>query len=274
MKRVLLVILAAGCAQGGRATSDAPWGSDADTVDSPRPIDAPEIDARVIDAPMIDAPPPIDAMIDAPPPIDAMIDASPPIDAMIDAPIMVDAPIDAPMVDAPIDAPCVPVVTQLLVNPAFDQSPAGTGWTSHPIDSGYPIVTGQDGPPEVSAPYKAWLGGITSGSDYIYQQVTIPPNTTKLELGGYWFVGSEETTSTSVYDTALLMLTTTGNTTIQIVGGFNNLNEVAAWQPFLYTFPQDLSGQTVRLRIESDNDSSYETSFWFDSFALKATHCP
>jgi hypothetical protein len=45
--------------------------------------------------------------------------------------------------------------------------------------------------------------------------------------------------------------------------------------PFNHTFSQDLSGQTVRVRFTSKNDSSYSTSFFFDTFALTAIHgCP
>lgn len=248
MKRVLLVISVAGCAQGGRATSDAPWGSDAEGVDSPLPIDALSIDAPPSDAPVL---------VDAPP-------------------VLVDAPIDAP----PIDAPCTPVSTQLLVNPTFDATPIGTGWVQVPFLANSPLITAPvtGAPPAQTILYYAWLGGYTGfgddATDWLYQDVTVPPNTTALTLTGYYYVVTNESSSSTVYDFALLELLATDNTLIQTVGGLSNLTPTTAWMPFQLTFTPDLSGQTVRLSMASLNDDSFGTHFWFDSFALTATHCP
>jgi hypothetical protein len=47
------------------------------------------------------------------------------------------------------------------------------------------------------------------------------------------------------------------------------MDVILSWQLF-----DDLSGQTVRLRIESNSDEAAQTSFHFDTLALTATHCP
>jgi hypothetical protein len=196
------------------------------------------------------------------------------VEALSDAPM---AQSDAPTAqsDAPMsDAPCVPVVTQLLVNPAFDEAPRGKGWAEQPIYPDTPIIDFDEYSNAHSAPYMAWLGGWDGGgADYLYQQVTIPANTTQLRLYGYWIVASTEPGS-SVVDTGLVSLTTTTDATIQDVRRFSNLDAVSSWQLFDYTFPQDLSGQTVRLRFESHGNGFYWTSFSFDTLALTATHCP
>ena len=164
-------------------------------------------------APHPDAPPDAAPLPDAPP-----IDAPPPIDA-------------AP-VDAPIDA-CVPITTELLANPVFDLSPAGTMWTEVPIDPMYPPIT-SDGFTAHTAPYKAWMGGITgddegvaSVTDQIYQNVTVPANTTQLVLTGYYVVGTNET-GTTVYDTGSVDLLQTNGTPIENVMSLNNVTTTAA----------------------------------------------
>lgn len=254
-----VVLLAAGCAKGRSGLTD-----DGGVVDGPS---GGRVDARVIDAPERPDAAPIDAApIDAPPPV---IDAPPP---MIDAP--------PPMVDAavPPDA-CVPVVTELLANGAFDASPLGTGWVQSPYDSSLPIITSDDGPVEHTAPNKAWLGGFESdfldtADDQMYQQVTVPAGTTQLVLTGVYWVGTDETPGTTIYDAATVAFTQTNGTLIVNAMSLTNLTPTAGWTPIEYVVPANLSGQTIRLRFASTNDFLNATSFWFDTLSLKATHCP
>jgi hypothetical protein len=200
-------------------------------------------------------------------------DAKIPKDAAIDA--RPDARPDAPP-DAPPDA-CIPVTTQLLQNPVFDLTPMGMGWTEQLIQSGYPLITAQDGVPEHTAPYKAWLGGFTGNgvTDVLYQDVAIPPLTTQLVLTGYYDVRTNESSGSTVYDSASMSLTQTNGTPIVTMLSMSNLTPRSAWTLFTHTFAQNLSGQTVRLRLTSSNDTSYTSSFYFDTFSLMATHgCP
>lgn len=272
-----LFAIAGACAKGdgGRAQIDAAPGTADAPVDS-KPIDS---------APLPDTPPPIDSPMADAPMIDAMVDA-PIIDApMIDAP-MIDAPmIDAPMVDAMVDAAmpdaCVPVASELLANPAVDLSPMGTGWQQTVIDAAAPLITDEDGITEHSAPYKVWLGGIVapnlgqSVTDVLWQDVAVPAGTTQLTLSYYVAVATgESATDTNVYDTASVAITQTNGTVIASVASYSNRTPIATWTQVTFNVPQNLSGQTVRLRLTSSNDFSLATSFWFDSFNLTATHCP
>lgn len=251
MKRALILVAIAGCASGSAKPGDASV-TDAKTIDGGESFVDAAIDAPLIDAPPIDAP-----MIDAP---------------MIDAPIL----IDAPMIDAPPDA-CVPVVTELLVNPVFDLSPVGTGWQQTLIHPAAPLVTGDDGIAEHTAPYKAWLGGIeaetASVTDVLWQDVTVPAGTTQLVLTGYYEVRTSETTAI-LYDTASFDLTMTNGTPIQNLRSLSNLTPTTAWTAITHTFTQNLAGQTVRLRMTSSNDFLNVTNFFFDTLSLRATHCP
>ncbi len=254
MRYGLAAALLAGCASGQGATpSDAHGGG---------------VDAKVYLDGQIEGNP------DAPPHIDAAIDAPPHIDAAIDAHV-----VDAHMVDAPPDA-CVPITTELLANPAFDLTPVGTGWTEQNIDNAYPIITADDGIVEQSAPYKAWMGGLsgsdentTSVTDQLYQDVTVPANTTSLVLTGYREVRTTET-GTSVYDTGNVDLLQTNGSPIEAILAENNAAPTTAWTPFSHTFTANVAGQTVRLRFTTTNDITNATSFYFDTLSLKATHCP
>ncbi len=258
MKRLLaLGAVLAGCASGSRP------GVGADASD---PHDAPAADAAQTH----------DAPIDAAPTHDAPADAEP-IDARM---------VDARMVDAappPPDA-CVPVQTQLLANPTFDLTPAGTGWTQTLIDPNFGDIITSFGATPQSAPFQAFLGGITGDqeseatvTDFLTQDIAIPPGTTKLELTGFFVVGTAETVTFAV-DTSDVAITKTDGTPIEDVLALSNLNASAAvaYAPFdhVFTSVAALAGSTVRLRFTSTNDQTLSTGFEFDTLALTATHCP
>lgn len=258
MKRVLALVVVGGCASGSATLNQ----EDAAVVDAVRidaAIDAPMIDGRMIDAPMVDA------MIDAP---------------VIDAP-MIDAPmIDALMIDAPPDA-CVPLDTELLANPALDLTPISTGWQQTVIDPAYPLITGDGTLVAHSVPYKAWLGGIVSNgfpatvTDVLYQDVVVPAGTTQLVLTAYYEVRSgEDPIETTVFDSAAIDVTQPNGTPIVTVRALSNLTPTTAWTMVTHTFTQNLSGQTIRVRMTSTNDFFRATSFYFDTLSLRALHCP
>jgi hypothetical protein len=241
MRSSLALALLAGCASASsQGVTDSPAG--------------PSADAKIyLDSSNVEQPP--DAAIDAPRPIDA-------------------AP---PMPDA---AACTPHTTQLLGNPAFDLSPMGTRWTEQPYDSTLPIITNDPGLNPQSSPYRAWMGGlqgvdygVSSITDQLYQDITVPAGTTQLVLTGYYAVATSETGST-VYDTGSVDLIDTSGTPIEPIASLTNATIASSWTQLSHTFTTDVSGQTVRLRFTTTNDSTNPTSFYFDTLSLKATHCP
>jgi hypothetical protein len=244
------LLAAAGCASGGKS------GLGADASDPP--------------------PPPIDSNQS----VDALLpDAFVPPDGSIP-----DAFVPPPDAFVPDAFVCTPVTTQILLNPAFDLAPMGTNWVQTALPGYSPPITdevsGSQSMPFQTPPYRVWLGGVEADlftvTDALYQEVVIPANTTQLTLTGYVRVGTAETSTISQYDTASLTLTQTNGTVIANIASYSNLTSIPAWTPFAYTYTgtMDLSGQTVRLRMTSTNDFSNVTSFWFDTFALNATHCP
>lgn len=251
MRRAVFLLAIAGCAKG---SSGLPG------------------DGGVIDTVRLDS---VESFEDAP--VDGRPDAYVP-DAYVPDAYVPDAYVPDAYVMVPPDA-CVPVATQLLVNPVFDLSPVGTGWQQTVIDPGFPLVTADDGVVEHSAPYKAWLGGFeaatTTATDVLWQNVVVPAGTTQLVLTGYYEVRTDESaTAITAYDTASIALTQTNGTPIQVVRAVSNLTPTTAWTAFSHTFTQPVAGQTVQVRMTSSNDFLNATSFWFDTLALTATHCP
>lgn len=195
-----------------------------------------------------------------------------------DAAIQNPPPPDAAVVHdagAPVPDACVDQITQLLVNPAFDEMPAAKGWAQTLIDADSPLVTDADGVTEHTPAMKAWLGGIeaplfTTVRDTLVQDVVIPANTTSLVLTGFYDVRTGEL-GTAAFDTAKLVVTKTDGTAIATVLSLSNLTAKTAWTTFAHAFSQDLSGQTIRIKITSTNDDLDPTSFFFDSMSLLAT---
>ena len=98
---------------------------------------------------------------------------------------------------------------------------------------------------------------------------------TQLTLTGFYEVRTSEAVGDlNVYDTGSIGFTQTNGTPIAMVNSFSNITPTTVWTAINYTFPQTMSGQTIRLRMQSSNDIINPTSFYFDSFALNATHCP
>ena len=195
---------------------------------------------------------------------------------------IIEAQPDAQVIVPPADAPAVQPVCQdqqLLSNPVLDLNPSGMGWIQQNIDELAPIITGDDGVAEHSPPFKAWMGGleaydygVNSVTDTLYQDVTIPANTTQVRLTGVYEVRTMEVSATA-FDTAQLAITQTDGTPLQVVRELSNLTPTTAWTAIDTLAPANLAGQTIRVRIVTSNDIIDPTSFYFDTLALTATIC-
>jgi hypothetical protein len=209
-----------------------------------------------------------------------------PVDARVSRDGQVVTPVDAHVVpvDAhtivPIDAPyqCTVMTKQLLSNPVLDLNPSGMGWVQY-SDISEPLVTGDDGVVEHTAPFKAWMGGVegdayavNSLTDTLYQDVAVPAGTTQLKLTGQYEVRTLETDNL-IYDRAQIALVETNGTPIETAKSLTNLSKTTAWTAISFTFASPQAGKTVRLRLTTTNDVYEATSFYFDTLALTATYC-
>lgn len=172
---------------------------------------------------------------------------------------------------------CTIMTRDLLMNPAFEGTPTGTGWTATPINATYPLVTAQTGGVTAQSPtMRAWLGGIAQANavDHLYQDVAIPASTTMLVITGFYEVRTGESGST-VYDSGTAEIQTTAGAQIELIKSLDNAHATTAWTPLDHTFTNvaQMKGQTVRLHFTSSSDDSLATSFFFDTLHLNATYC-
>jgi hypothetical protein len=233
--RFVLLVVVAGCAQAGAGGDDT--GDDGD--------DGEPADARP-DSPRFEPPP--DAMPGSP---DAFV-APPPPDA---APPM-----------------CTIQQVQLLLNQNFDGAPAGINWTQIPADPLYPPI---GAPPAqvtpVSAPNIAWMGGLLSATDRVYQDVAIPATATAMELRVNRWISTQELSGQ--FDTLTIQIRTPADVTLASLANWSNANQSATWVPAILPAPSAYPGQTVRVHLQSVTDSTLNTNFFLDSFQLVVTAC-
>ncbi|HLX06677.1 MAG TPA: hypothetical protein VKY89_02320, partial [Thermoanaerobaculia bacterium] len=151
---------------------------------------------------------------------------------------------------------------QLLLNPGFESG--SVNWVATPA------VIGQNGPaePAHSGTWDAWLDGYgTNHTDTLYQQVTIPSTITTATLTFWLHIDTAETTKTTAFDTLNVQVRNSSNTVLATLATFSNLNKNTGYA--LHTY--DLSaykGQTIRVYLIGVEDSSLQTSFVVDDFAL------
>jgi hypothetical protein len=266
-----LIGVVAACATGVDPAGDPdaiPPHIDADVPDAPSggrvdaDLGAPDAAPRPDAAPLPpDAmPPPPDAM---PLPPDAM--PPPPPDA---APGTPDA---APLPDAP--PACTPMNVNLLANAAFESGP-GVGWIETST-GGYEIILQPTDLPFAAhtAPYAAWLGGYTNGTDTLLQSVTVPAGATQLRLTGYRVIGTTEVAGGGAWDYVYLRLRNSSGVVLETLGTYSNVDTIAAWTSFSFTASSPHAGESIQLYIEATNDIIDHSNFFFDTLSLEASVC-
>jgi hypothetical protein len=170
---------------------------------------------------------------------------------------------------------CTSTIVQYLNNSAFDSGP--TAWTES--GAGYPIILSTNDPtyplpvtPD-SGTYAGWLGGIDDATRSVYQDVAIPAGATNVELVGVRWIASEETSTTTDWDTFTLTVRSTSNAVLETVDTLGNTDQVDAWVAMGGPLSGSYAGQTIRAHFESDQDFINNTNFFVDTVAVRATVC-
>jgi hypothetical protein len=151
--------------------------------------------------------------------------------------------------------------TELVANGGFESS-ANWTTTSGVIDNSttYPAHAGS---------WKAWLNGYGSAhTDSVLQTVTIPATAPSATLTFWLRVASDETTTTSAYDTLKVQVRNTGGTVLATLATYSNLDKGSSYVQRSF----DLSaykGQTVQLYFLGTEGSTVATSFLLDDVSLK-----
>lgn len=157
--------------------------------------------------------------------------------------------------------------TQILGNPGFENgstSPAPWSATSG-------VISNSTSEPPHAGTWDAWMDGYgTTHTDTVSQTATIASNATAASLSFYLHIDTAETTTTTAYDKLSVQVRNSSGTVLSTLATYSNLNHNTGYS--LKTF--DLSafkGQTIQIYLTASEDSTLQTSFVVDDFALKVT---
>jgi vibriolysin len=159
-------------------------------------------------------------------------------------------------------SPCtyVPSGYSLLRNPGFEKGEV--------IWVGGGVITNSAGQTAHAGSFKAWFGGSPlTGTQTLYQQVTIPAVATTAALSFWLHVDTAETDTSHSADTFSVQLRTADNTVLTTLGTYSNLDKNAGFA--LKSF--DLSaykGQTLRVYFKATSNLTKQTSFVVDDTSL------
>jgi Bacterial Ig domain len=152
--------------------------------------------------------------------------------------------------------------TQLLGNPGFE-----TG-TASPWTASTGVVDNSTSEPAHSGSWKAWMDGYGSAhTDSILQQVAIPSGKTSATLTFWLHIDTAETTTTTAYDTLKVQIRNSSGTVLATLATYSNLNANSGYVQKSFSLNSYI-GQTIQVYLVGTEDSSLQTSFVVDDFAL------
>ncbi|HEX4960763.1 MAG TPA: S53 family peptidase [Thermoanaerobaculia bacterium] len=152
---------------------------------------------------------------------------------------------------------------QLLGNPGFENGTTATPWV--PTTG---VINKSTSEPPHSGTWDAWLDGYgTTHTDTLYQQVTIPSTATTATLTFWLHIDTAETTTVTPFDTLTVQVRSTANAVLSTLATYSNLNKAAGYSQKSFNLIA-FKGQTIRVYLQGSEDSSLQTSFVVDDFAL------
>jgi hypothetical protein len=165
-----------------------------------------------------------------------------------------------------VTSPSVPVTVSNLLNPGFELG--NVSWNA----SAGVIGTGSNTTSNAAArtgSYRAWIqGNGTSSSESIWQQVTIPQVATSAQFKFYVYIKTAETTALYARDTLKVQVLTSGGSLITTLATYSNLDKNTGYQQKIFNL-LPYKGQTIRIRLLGQENSSYFTSFLIDDAILE-----
>jgi len=154
--------------------------------------------------------------------------------------------------------------SQLLGNPGFENGSTNTApWTT---SSG--VVDNSTGEAAHSGSWKAWMDGYGSAhTDSIVQTVAIPSGKTSATLTFWLHIDTAETTTTTAYDTLKVQIRNSSGTVLATLATYSNLDHNTGYVQKSFSLNSYI-GQTVQVYLVGTEDTSLQTSFVVDDFAL------
>ncbi len=150
---------------------------------------------------------------------------------------------------------------QLLGNPGFETGTASP-WTA---SSG--VVDNSTSEAAHSGSWKAWMNGYgSSHTDTLQQTVTIPSTATTATLSFWLHIDTAES-GTTAYDTLKVQLRNSSGTVLTTLATYSNVNANSGYVQKSFSV-LSYKGQTVQVYLVGAEDSTLQTSFVVDDFAL------
>lgn len=150
---------------------------------------------------------------------------------------------------------------QLLLNPGFESG--AVSWTA---TAG--VIDNSSGEASHSGAWKAWLDGYgRTHTDSVYQQVAIPSGGSSATLSFWLHIDTAETTTATQFDKLQVQIRNAANTVLTTLATYSNLNKNSGYAQRTFDV-SSFRGQTIRVYLLGTEDSSLQTSFVVDDFAL------
>jgi aminopeptidase S len=152
-----------------------------------------------------------------------------------------------------------PTGANLLQNPGFESGAANwTGTTG--------VITNSSSKPAHAGTYKAWLqGNGSTSSENLAQSVAVPSTATAAALSLWIRIDTNETTTSTVYDTVKVQVVDGSTTTT--LATYSNLNKNTTYTQKTFNVLA-YKGKTITVKFLGQEDSSLQTSFVIDDVAL------
>ncbi len=153
--------------------------------------------------------------------------------------------------------PPPPPTGTAIVNGGFE---SGTSPWLQSSSNGYQLI---DTTRPRTGSYSAYMGGYNSGTDTLYQTITVPSNGS---LRYYYYMTTQETSGT--YDYLRVRVYSTSGTLLTTLATRSNASTKNAW--VLDTLSLSAyAGQSVRIQFTVTTDSSLPTSFFIDDVSAQ-----
>ncbi len=162
--------------------------------------------------------------------------------------------------------------TQVLGNPGFENGATTPApWVLTSTHSPVDIINSSASEPPHTGTFDAWLDGFgTATTDTIMQQVALPANTTAATLTFWLHIDTAETTTTTAFDTLTVQVRNSSGTVLSTLATFSNLNHATGYLQKSFDLTS-FKGQTIQIFLKGVEDTSLQTSFVLDDFALNVT---
>lgn len=153
---------------------------------------------------------------------------------------------------------------QLLGNPGFENGSSNPS----PWVTTTGVINNSSSEPPHSGSWDAWLDGYgTTHTDTVQQTVTIAASVTTATLSFWLHIDTAETSTTTAFDTLTVQIRNSSGTVLATLATYSNLDAAAGYAQKSFDV-SSFKGQTIQVYLVGAEDSTLQTSFVVDDFAL------